>query len=396
MARGSIVTRTTKSGEKRYDAILGVEMPDGSRKQIWKTFKLKKHAEAYLDGKSQEARSGEYFEPAKITFDAFQREWLERYPKVSETPLKDSTIKSYYLIIAKYLNPFFGQLQVSKIRVVTIEREFKATLPDDVSAKTKRNILMVLRVMLKSAVSWGYLRVNPFDDRNREYVTMPDYQKEQKGRALTPDEIRSLLDACLDDAYPVVATAVFTGMRSGEIFGLKWEDVDLQGNQIHVQRAIYWRRGEFWKDQKGYTFCRPKSRSSIRSIDMSPKLRKILLQHKLRSGPNELGLVFANRDGEPYSPENFVRLRFLPAVKNAGLGKVRFHDLRHTFGSLKIQQGENLKYVQTQMGHSSIQVTLDTYTHLLEKSNSNAASRTDDLVFGSVRNGSESANQARC
>ena len=84
-------------------------------------------------------------------------------------------------------------------------------------------------------------------------------------------------------------------------------------------------------------------------------------------------------------PDNFVKQRFLPAVQEAGLGKVRFHDLRHTFESLKIQQGENLKYVQTQMGHASIEVALDVYTHLLKDSNPEAAAKTDELIYGAAQ-----------
>jgi integrase len=195
---------------------------------------------------------------------------------------------------------------------------------------------------------------------------------------LDPEEIGRLLDNCLDDAYPVVATSVLTGMRRSEVFGLRLEDVDFEANKIRVRQTLYLRRGEPVK------FVSPKSEASVRDIDMSPKLKTILLEYKLRTAnrDNPYGLLFTNKNGGPVDPNNFVKRRFVPALKAAGLGHMRFHDLRHCYGSLKIEQDENLKYVQTQMGHSSIQVTLDIYSHLLKKSNPAAAEKTDALIFG--------------
>ena len=116
---------------------------------------------------------------------------------------------------------------------------------------------------------------------------------------------------------------------------------------------------------------------------MSPKLRTILREHWLRCPKNnEHGLVFTSALGKPIEPDNFYKRRFLSAVRAAGIGHVRLHDLRHTFGSLKIEQGENLKYVQQQMGHSSISVTVDVYGHLLKTRNPQAAARTDKMIFG--------------
>ncbi len=121
---------------------------------------------------------------------------------------------------------------------------------------------------------------------------------------------------------------------------------------------------------------------------MSPELRRVLRKHLLSCNKrnNPFSLVFTNSKGKPVEPDNFYKRRFLPAVKAAGIGVLRFHDLRHTFGSFKIEQGENLKYVQQQMGHSSITVTVDVYAHLLKKKNPQAAEKTDELMFGTISN----------
>jgi len=339
---------------------------------------LKRDAEAYLDAQSKLVRDSEYIEPATMTFAQFATEWLEKYPKLAQ--LKDSTWATYHNTVHRHLIPAFGSQRLTSIKAAAIEKDFKASLADDRTPKTQRNILLVLRVMLETAVTWDYLRVNPFHVRGK--VKLPKRDDTQKGRALKPEEIRNLLENCLDDCYTIVATAVFTGMRRGEIFGPSWEDVDFDKNQIQVKRAIHWRFGKVWQGNTGYRFVAPKSKKSIRSIDMSSKLRSILLEYKMRKGNRNTGLVFDDSNGEPMNPQIFVRDQFKPAVQQAGLGELRLHDLRHTFGSLKIEQGENLKYIQTQMGHSSIKITLDIYGHLLKDTNPEAAERTDRLVFG--------------
>ena len=384
MARGTIVTRTLKNGQKRYYAALWTEKGDGQRKQIWRTFEKRRRAEAFLDSYSKAVREGDYFEPMKIGFEEFAREWLEKYPRLAEQgPLKPSTINSYNCIIEKHLIPFFGDMQIGQIHSVIIEKDFKAGLPEGLTPKTVRNILVLLQRILNSAVNWGYLGKNPFEGSGKGRVKIPKPSREQKGRALNPEEIHKLFDCCVDDTYAIVATAVLTGIRRGEIFGLRIEDVDFDQSVIHVRQALYYKRGKHWGNTARFVFLPPKY-NSIRQIDMSPELRKILLQHwlKIDKQNNQFGLVFTNSKGKPIEPDNFYKRRFLPTVKAADIGHLRLHDLRHTFGSLKIEQGENLKYVQQQMGHSSISVTVDIYGHLLKKKRPEAAAKTDELIFG--------------
>lgn len=384
MARGTIITRTLKNGQKRYYAALWTEKGNGQRKQIWRTFEKRRRAEAFLDNYSKAVREGDYFEPRKVGFEEFAREWLEKYPRLAEEgPLKPSTINGYHCIIHKHLIPFFGNMQLGHIHGVLIEKDFKMGLPEGLTPKTVRNILALLQRMLNSAVDWGYLGKNPFQGSGKDKVRIPKMSREQKGRALTPKEIRELLDCCADDTYTITLMALLTGMRRGEILGLRWGDVDFDENTIHVKQALYYKRGRHWGEKAGFVFLQPKY-NSIRQIDLSPELRGALREHWLscHKENNPLDLVFTNSKGKPIEPDNFYKRRFLPVVKAANIGSLRFHDLRHTYGSLKIEQGENLKYVQQQMGHSSITVTVDVYAHLLKKRNPRAAARTDELVFG--------------
>ncbi len=259
-------------------------------------------------------------------------------------------------------------MQLGHIHGVLIEKDFKTGLPEGLTLKTVRNILALLQKILNSAVDWGYLAKNPFQGSGKDKVRIPQMSREQKGWTLTPKEIRGLLDCCADDTHTIILMALLTGMRRGEILGLRWGDVDLDENTIHVKQALYYKRGSHWGEKVGFVFLQPKY-NSIRQIDMSPELRGALREHWLscHKENNPLDLVFTNSKGKPIEPDNFYKRRFLPVVKAANIGSLRLHDLRHTYGSLKIEQGENLKYVQQQMGHSSITVTVDVYAHLLRK-----------------------------
>src|SRR5882724_8204757 len=127
-ARGTIVTRTTKSSEKRYHAPLWTEKPDGTKKQVWRTFHLKRDAEAYLAAQSKLVRGSEYIEPSAMTFAQFANEWLEKYRRLSQ--LKDSTWAAYYNTVQRHLIPGFGSQRLNSIEAAAIEKDFKASLAE--------------------------------------------------------------------------------------------------------------------------------------------------------------------------------------------------------------------------------------------------------------------------
>jgi integrase len=189
---------------------------------------------------------------------------------------------------------------------------------------------------------------------------------------LTPDQILALFDAASDLKHRTLfMTAAMTGMREGEILGLKWDDIDWVASQLYVKRT--YNHGRFYE---------PKSKTSKRKIDLTPQLITQLKEWQLACPPNELDLVFPTREGKPIDGTSMVRNKFLPTLKWAGIPKIRFHDLRHTYASLLIDQGEQPKYIQTQMGHSSINITFDIYGHLMRGANEEAARKLGDTIFG--------------
>jgi integrase len=164
--------------------------------------------------------------------------------------------------------------------------------------------------------------------------------------------------------------AIMSGTRRGELLGLKWDAVDWKNNQIRIKRTF----------NSGRWYL-PKTKASNRSIDLGPSMMMKLKKWKLACPANELNLVFPNEQGQPIEPTYLTREHFYPALKASGAKQIRFHDLRHTYASILIKQGENLKYIQSQLGHANPSVTLNTYSHLLEAVNQEAACRLENTIL---------------
>jgi integrase len=197
-------------------------------------------------------------------------------------------------------------------------------------------------------------------------------ETEPKIRILKPREINAFLSAEKDPEYRTLfMLTIMSGARQGELLGLKWPDVDWANNQVHIQRT--YNEGAWYN---------PKSAKSIRKIDLGFTMMTELKKWKLACPPNELDLVFPNESGNPINHSNMLSRHFFPAMKEAGVGKIRFHDLRHTYASLLIEQGENIKYIQSQLGHAIPVVTLNVYAHLMNAVNQESPSRLENAVFG--------------
>lgn len=190
---------------------------------------------------------------------------------------------------------------------------------------------------------------------------------------LTPEEVRRLVASTGDHYRLLVQTAVFTGMRQGELLGLQWGDIDWSSRQIHVRRA--------WKDG---AFTQPKTRNSLRRVDVPDFLMHELKAWRLRCPKGEFEMVFPNGAGNPETHANVLQRGFYPALRRAGLRKVRFHDLRHTFASLLLANGEDVVRVSRLLGHASPHITLNTYSHMLPKEHYGSTDRLAQLVYGTA------------
>ena len=207
-------------------------------------------------------------------------------------------------------------------------------------------------------------------------------------RALTISEAEVLLEnASSNQFYPIIYTAVSTGLRQSELLGLRWRDIDLDMLSISVNQTLYKRRGVC-------TFQQPKTDHSRRRVAMTPKLSLFLRDYRKEREVLylELGgvlglddLVFSNYDGRPVDP-SMLSHEFARIVKRAGLEHVRFHDLRHTFASLALLRGAKPKVISEALGHSSVAFTMDVYSHIIEGMQSEMMALLDEVLPSAVIN----------
>lgn len=337
---------------------------------------------------------------ARLTFGEVCDSYL-----ASKVNIRDSTMRSYTGLIACYLRPYFGAWKVHTIRASDIERyrgELTRGLPPAIAAalkerrsaakpkwsqarvkqsvarrkpgtRTINKSLTLLTMILNYAARHRWVDHNPAEYVEKLKDDAALHHRPVDENILTPDEIRKLLAATDDHYRLLVQTAVFTGMRQGELLGLQWGDVDWSGREIHVRRAF-----------KDGAFTQPKTRASQRRVAVPDFLLHELKAWKLRCPKGELDMVFPNGAGNPETHANVLQRGFYPALRRAGLRKIRFHDLRHTFASLLIANGEDVVRVSRQLGHASPHITLNTYSHALPNDHYGSTDRLAELVYGSA------------
>lgn len=398
MARGTIVTRRQKDGTKRYATVIRI----GGR-QRWKTFAKRKDAEAYLDKNSTDIREGTYRELKRSTFDGYVKSWSKTH--MIPEKLKPSTINGYSSALSKHLLPAFRSYQMTAIDAEAISALESKLLRGGKSPKHTRNVLQVLSRIFADARREGYIRFSPM----AEMDLMP--LKTEEGRALTPDEAQALLKECGGVLKLIVMLGLLAGLRRTEIFALRWQDIDFATDLIRIRQNLFWRYGKYQElseDEPAFTFTAPKTKTSTRDVDLSPALKDALWTHYMEMQmEGKTGLIFQTSNGTPHDPGNVYDRWFQPAVEAARkkaceearkeavaagrplneeeftfLKDVTLHALRHTFGSWKIAQGEDIVYVSRQMGHANVSITANVYAHLIDNRRPQAAAKTDAFLFG--------------
>ena len=300
----------------------------------------------------------------------YLREWLTVYADVH---CKLSTASGYRIVLERHVIPALGTKRLHDVSRADIKRLIAHWLTEGKKKRTIHNILTPLKEAYQHAIDDGLVAVNPVLHMGRAL------QSRESADAhidpLTADEVRTVLQQAKHTApllYPLFLCAVRTGMRQGELLGLQWGDLDFHGQFIEVRRAIVRRQITTTKTHK------------IRRVDMSPQLAQVLQALKetrelnaAMTGSTVADWVFLGPTHQRMSNE-LVRKAFRACLTAAGLRQVRFHDLRHTFASLLIQQGANVKYIQQQLGHGSISITLDIYSHLFHGDHRHHVHQLDD------------------
>lgn len=279
---------------------------------------------------------------------------------------------------------------VTQARVAELYRKLMAF--DERGRRITSNTLIsyhaVLRQGFAYAVELGLIENNPV-------IPPPKPGRRITPIALSPAQIELLLANCSDlETQVMVGLIVRTGLRRGECLALRWKDIDLVAQTLHVSRSLQ----RF--SVKGYVIVEPKTRQASRSIALSPAMSSLLSDYRAtqeaRAGADgtemrEDWLVFGKRDDQPRS-WYFYWGRFDQARRAAGFPTLRIHDLRHTAASLMMLAGVHPKVMSARLGHSSIQVTLDAYSHVLPQMEADAASAVEEVLGGDSRNGRSSAS----
>jgi len=293
------------------------------RKTLRKGTTLKKAKEKLREIEDQLAK-GTYIPSEKMPlFSEVAKDWL----KYKKPNLRASVWSTYEGHTRNHFDKF-NDRKINCISIVDIEEYINTRQKEGMHLLTLRKILVSLGQIFAYAVRHRYINYNPVRDAER-----PKGQgkvKKKKIKVLLPDKIGKLIDATEDKKYKVLfRLAIMSGARQGEILGLKWSDIDWRTSQIHIQRTY---NCQAWYDTKTET--------SNRKIDIGPSMMAVLKEWKLACPPNRLNLVFPNKVGGPIDHNNLLKRNFYPAIEKAKLAKVRFHDLRHTYASLLIDQGK--------------------------------------------------------
>ena len=381
--------RDKKTGEKRVSMVIDFYDQDGKRRlETLPQGTTKKKARDRLREIEELVGKGNFLPSKKIPlFSKVAKDWIEyKKPNLRETTWEvcEGHVRNHFHEL--------NSIKITRITTATIEKWIAARQAQDMHILTLRKIMVTLGQIFSYAVRHRYIDYNPLREAERPRGQGKENETHKTIIILQPEQITALLGnvEILSTSHKPISPnrlkilnntkkkyrmlfmlAIFSGARQGELLGLKWNDVDWENSQIHIQRT--YNNGRFFAT---------KTKASNRRIDLGPAVMTELKKWNLACPNSDLNLVFPNSAGQPIDHHNMVRRCFLPTLKAAELPRMRFHDIRHTYASLLIEQGENIKYIQSQLGHSSPTVTWNVYAHLMKPVNQEAACKLEKTIFG--------------
>ncbi len=380
--RGCIIER---NGSLRLKVSLGKNPQTGKYESYYETFHGNRtEAQKRLRQVLTELDKGIFAKPGKATLGEYLKSWLLDYCGPNLSP---RTQELYSYICEKHVLPTLASIPLVDLRPQHLQRLYAEKVSAGLSNRTVQLIHVTLHKALKNAVKAGLLVRNI-----TESVDTPKIQRREM-RVMSETDLHIFLEYARNTPYfALFYTSLFTGMRRAELLALRWSDVDLELCQLSVIRSMQYIGGA--APENRVSFREPKTAKSRRSIALSPSTVITLREHKAKqtelrqslgyAPPLDNDLIFGHYDGSPLLP-NSVTHAWTKLVRRCGLPGIRLHDARHTHASLLLKQGVHPKIVQERLGHGSIQITLDLYSHIAPGLQQAAANKFDDIVLPKVK-----------
>lgn len=376
MATGNIREIKTKSGDIHYQITIegGYDQLTGKRIRAYKNVKgSRREARSVMHKMITEMEQGKLTKKSHTTVAEWMDEWVCEYlPNIEET-----TKIGYKTKIKCYIKPSIGDILIGSLRAEHIQRMVNGMIEKGLSPKNIRDTFNNVNSAMKKAVKLRIIPYNPC-----EAVELPKLKK-FRANVYSPQMIQTLLDKAKDtDMYLPVFLLVMVGLRRGELLALRWDDIDFKNNILKVRHNMV--RGE-----DGYIIKPPKSEAGIRDIHLGQDVMSVLGQARLQYMKDlkkygkyfqDLEFVIRQEDGSPFHPDSMSQ-KWRRFLEKYDLPKIRLHDLRHSNATALIQAGVSPKVVQQRLGHADVQITLNTYTHVLPEMDIEAAEKLDLIML---------------
>ncbi len=362
------MTKRRPKGEgsvyRRGDGRIVGEYVDANGKRRYVSGKTKTEVKVKLRRLLADRDAGIAYDSENLTVGAYLDKWLGAV----KGSVRYRTWERHEQVVRVHLKPTIGNVRLDRLNALQAQAVYERKLEGGLSPRSVQIIHATLHKALKQAVAWALV------PRNVAASATPPRAVRKEITSLTDEQARSLLEAARGDWLEALyVLAVTTGMRQGELLGLQWRDVDLVGSILKVNRSVY----------EGVA-CPPKTRAGRRTIRLSEPAVLALERHRVgvaRRSERMSGWVFSSSTGTPIGHQNLRNRSWKPLLKRAGLpSSVRFHDLRHTCATLLLSRYVNPKIVSEMLGHASVGITLDTYSHLLPNMQQDAARAMEDAL----------------
>ena len=364
-----------KRKDGRWAAVIDLGWGDGKRSRKIVYGRTRQEVARKLTDLLKARKDGLPIPNENKKIDAFLADWLE----TMKPTVRPRTWQRYEEYVRLHVTPTLGRIRVAKLEPHHLQRLYAQRMESGLSAQTVVHLHRMLHKAFAQGLRWGLVA------RNVTELVDPPRVTRKEMRALSPEEATRLLEAAAGDPLEALyVIAITTGLRERELLGLRWREVDLETHRLHIVASLQNLPGE------GLTIVEPKTPRSRRlvvigelGVDALRRHRADQAEHRLRRGEawEDNDLVFPNSFGRPINASNLLSRCFYPLLKRAGLLRVRFHDLRHTAATLLLDEGVHPKIVSEMLGHSTISITLDLYSHVTPSMQEQAAQALDSL-FG--------------